>query len=377
MEFTAGGGSFGTQQYNLMFGKEIRDLNVFLNFNFFDTDGFRGFVPEDVQTVNDASMGTNASNAPGYTNSRQRKYDLDLNLEYHDFIFKGRYIKDKRGLFAGVANALDDKGYLEFDNYFLELSYSHDFIDNLNINAKLYRDYEFRDSFYVIYPPGYTNSQGVFPDGFLGAPTEKNTNHGGEVLLTWDWNESNKAVFGIMGEYQRQFDVTHETNFNPITDEPLGSFQDVSSWANFNKNISRKLWALYGEDIWDIRDNLRLTVGARYDRYSDFGGSFNPRAGLVWEVIKGYDLKLLYGRAFRAPSFGEMYVINNPVILGNPDLDPEKIETIEASFGAEITESLFGRVTLFRNDIKDLISQTDPDSVTELRSYENSGNVIS
>ncbi|MBI5185727.1 MAG: TonB-dependent receptor [Nitrospinae bacterium] len=376
-EFTSGGGSYGTQQYNLMLGKEIKDLDIFANFNFLDSGGFKGFVPRDTQTSNDEGMGTNASKAPGYTNSRLWKYDLDFGAGYRDFAFKGRYIRDKRGLFSGVANALDDKGYLKLENYFLELSYSRAIAANLDFSAKVYRDYSFRDSFYVVFPQGYASSQGAFPEGFLGAPTEKNTKHGAEIQLTWDWNDSNKAIFGAMGEYQRQFDVRQKLNFDPLTGAPLGSFQDVTPWANWNKNVSRNVWAVYGEDIFDVMDNLRLTAGARYDRYNDFGGTFNPRAGLVWEFINGYDLKLLHGRAFRAPSFIDMYDINNPVISGNPNLKPEKINTLEASVGAEFTESISSRITLFRNSIRDVIAQSDPDPVTGLRVYENSQNVIS
>ena len=106
------------------------------------------------------------------------------------------------------------------------------------------------------------------------------------------------------------------------------------------------------EDIWDIRDNLRLTVGGRYDDYSDFGGHFSPRAGLWWEYLKGYDLKLLYGNAFRAPSFSELYGL----WYGNPDLGPEIIDTYEVSLGAQFTPPFSGRATYYQSFVKDGIS---------------------
>jgi iron complex outermembrane receptor protein len=40
----------------------------------------------------------------------------------------------------------------------------------------------------------------------------------------------------------------------------------------------------------------------------------------------------MYGSAFRAPSFQEMYIINNPAQLGNPSLKPETMENIELGF---------------------------------------------
>ena len=57
------------------------------------------------------------------------------------------------------------------------------------------------------------------------------------------------------------------------------------------------------------------------------------------------DLKLLYGHAFRAPSFGELYGLS----LGNPNLDPETVDSYEVSLGAELTPSLSSRITWFLN----------------------------
>jgi iron complex outermembrane receptor protein len=139
--------------------------------------------------------------------------------------------------------------------------------------------------------------------------------------------------------------------------DPLPAVQDLTDLQNYNKDVDRTFKALFLEDLWDLWDNLRLTVGARYDDYSDFGDSFNPRAGIAWEFISGYDLKLLYGRAFRAPSFLELYNQNNPAFVGNPDLDPEIVDTYELSLGTEITDTFSGRITGFRNEIKDSVDR--------------------
>jgi iron complex outermembrane receptor protein len=116
---------------------------------------------------------------------------------------------------------------------------------------------------------------------------------------------------------------------------------------------TRNLKAVFFEDVWDITDDLRLTLGARYDHYDDFGDHFSPRAGLTWEYMKGYDLKLLYGHAFRAPTFFEYYSPGS----GNPDLDPEKIDTYEISLGAEFTRNFNSRITLYYREAEDLIIQ--------------------
>ena len=65
--------------------------------------------------------------------------------------------------------------------------------------------------------------------------------------------------------------------------------------------------------------------------------------------------KLLYGRAFRAPTFGELNTINNPVGLGNPDLEPETIDTLELAFDYKPTDALNLNLNLFHYHIDGLI----------------------
>jgi iron complex outermembrane receptor protein len=108
----------------------------------------------------------------------------------------------------------------------------------------------------------------------------------------------------------------------------------------------------------------------RYDNSSDFGSTLNPRVGLVWRAAPGLTAKFLYGKAFRAPSFQELYQQNNPVALGNSNLEPEHIQTWEAAIdyrpsnnrwniGANIfTYRLTNKILFIRNsDIANYLAQ--------------------
>jgi|GEM_PF-850958 len=51
---------------------------------------------------------------------------------------------------------------------------------------------------------------------------------------------------------------------------------------------------------------LELTLAGRYDDYADFGGTFNPQAGIVLQPAETVTLRGAYSRAFRAPALSEL-----------------------------------------------------------------------
>lgn len=48
--------------------------------------------------------------------------------------------------------------------------------------------------------------------------------------------------------------------------------------------------------------SLNLSLAGRYDDYSDFGDTTNPKVGLTWEPIETLAVRGTYGTSFRAPS---------------------------------------------------------------------------
>jgi iron complex outermembrane receptor protein len=129
---------------------------------------------------------------------------------------------------------------------------------------------------------------------------------------------------------------------------------------------SRELDYVYLQDEWSLARNWTLTGGVRRDLYSDFGGTTNPRLALVWEARDDLTAKVMYGTAFRAPSFIEQYASGNPVALGNPALKPERIATLEAGLSWRPSHTLHTSLSLFRHEISDLIGQS-------ANSYRNAG----
>ncbi len=95
----------------------------------------------------------------------------------------------------------------------------------------------------------------------------------------------------------------------------------------FDRNIHS---FLFSAQTALARQKLRLHYGGRLDYYSDFGVQVTPRVGVVVQPIEPMALKLLYGRAFRAPSAGEIRGAGGGIgAIPSPDIDPEIIDTVE------------------------------------------------
>lgn len=95
---------------------------------------------------------------------------------------------------------------------------------------------------------------------------------------------------------------------------------------------------------------------------------------MIWQPRFDFTTKLLYGSAFRAPSFGELYVTNNPVALGNPNLEPEIVKTWELAFDYRATDNLHLAMNLVNYQVSDkIIPISDPSVTTAGAIVKNAG----
>jgi outer membrane receptor protein involved in Fe transport len=141
----------------------------------------------------------------------------------------------------------------------------------------------------------------------------------------------------------------------------------------FLKDSSRAIGSLVLQDEWQIADDWHLTAGVRYDQYSDFGSTFNPRFALVWDINQQLTSKFLYGKAFRAPSFTELGTQNNPVLFGNKNLKPEIINTVEWAFDYRPFSSFRTGLNMYYYSINDVITTTRINQ-SKVFQYNNFGN---
>lgn len=59
---------------------------------------------------------------------------------------------------------------------------------------------------------------------------------------------------------------------------------------------------------------LDLSLATRYERYSDFGSTSNPKVGLSWVPATGFEVRGTYSTAFRAPTLGDTDPVNGSAV---------------------------------------------------------------
>ncbi|HKA37089.1 MAG TPA: TonB-dependent receptor [Thermoanaerobaculia bacterium] len=144
-----------------------------------------------------------------------------------------------------------------------------------------------------------------------------------------------------------------------VGEQELTVFASWERWkvddsSNFGTNLDGQRTTIWGAGLQDnvTFGAFTLAAGFRYDHHSVFGDAWSPRGTITWLSADSlWKARFSGGAAFRAPTVGELYY----PFVGNPDLKPERSVSLE--LGAERYVGGGGRVevSLFWNDLKDLI----------------------
>ncbi len=335
------------------------------------TDGQRQIIAADA-----LSGSPFPSLAPGPVNLGRDAIDARFDLARDKWRLRAGYQqRDNVGTGAGVASALDPQGSNFGERVSTDLTWQDaNFAPDLDVTAQASYLHITERSDLTLYPPGFPG----FPDGVIGNPYKWERHLRFNLSAFYTGLQSHKLRFGAGVQDDDLYRTRESKNFTLVPvpggffPALLGSVQDVSDSAPFLRPHSRTVSHAYVQDEWAFARDWYLTAGVRHDQYSDFGGTTNPRLALVWETAYNLTSKLLYGRAFRPPSFSELYIINNPVGLGNPDLKPETNESVELAFAWQPASDLQANLNLFRYRMKDILRFVqNPD--TNIITAQNAG----
>jgi outer membrane receptor for ferrienterochelin and colicin len=143
----------------------------------------------------------------------------------------------------------------------------------------------------------------------------------------------------------------------------------------------------YFQSQFAASEKINITLGARYDRNSRYGSTFNPRMGLVYEPSATTTIKALFGSAFLAPTpsdsysqYGSFHTTDSGrtyhsffLHLPNPDLAPITSQNVELSVKQNLSDNLILTIGGYYTALKGLHQFSDDNESTKLYNNEFNG----
>ena len=108
------------------------------------------------------------------------------------------------------------------------------------------------------------------------------------------------AAISVGAEYRK------ETYRNDTIDAVVTAVPSLGR-DPYHVSGDRNVSALSAEMILPISKALEVQLAARYDRYSDFGSTFNPKIGFLFKPVSYAFARGSYNTGFRAPALDEIY----------------------------------------------------------------------
>ncbi|UTJ05259.1 TonB-dependent receptor plug domain-containing protein [Arcobacter roscoffensis] len=212
------------------------------------------------------------------------------------------------------------------DNTILNNKLEYSRQDDDGIRTTTYKTYEKENRYQVSSNLNYINDDYIIDSSISYGYSDTKVDRGSGKETT-DYKQL---------EFNNYF--RHFTNDNMVNIAGLGYKHDDIEVSMYTQSATRdNVFALL-QNEYNITDSLTSNLGIRYDNFSDFGSTINPKASLMYK-FSDVTLRTSYGEAFKAPSFTNMYshfTRGRPGrisdISGNPDLKPEESKTYEFAF---------------------------------------------
>lgn len=237
---------------------------------------------------------------------KARKGDLTLQVDYET--------RTKQNRSATYLASFYDPGTMHEQRGNFTLKYDHAFDAQRSVHSILYwGHYGYQQDFGLAPVP---------PTPFHVYTTTANDEWLGQEVH-YDW-QATQQLHLLAGADGREALFTHQHDYDSLQGEIL------------NVDASDNYWGLFTEGEYRLTTWLDLTGGLRLDEVQRVGLHFSPRFAAVFSPTSEDAIKLLYGRAFRAPNLYELLYAAPAANTPNIHLHSEVVDTYEAAWERQL-----------------------------------------
>lgn len=262
----------------------------------------------------------------------EKDFSFDLKVNKDKFIFGANYLHKQTPTTTqekSIGTSFQDFGTfwnIRFINTYLK--YKINFSDKISLASTLYnRNATVLDNtIFQIQPNAQT---GYYrPNNLLGI----------ETILDYDYSEQFSISGGLTFEYEK---LAESPSFTYSSSSLVSPPKPAAP-----RMLTNTLGSIFIEPRFILINNLFLSAGVRFDNSSVYDQVLTPRIGLSYNFEK-YVFRLSYSEAFRAPKPWDYYDG-----LGNNNLKPEKINSLETSVNIKLTNNFNTSITIYKNKLK-------------------------
>jgi iron complex outermembrane receptor protein len=351
---------------------EIEGTRVSADAGSFDTYGTRVSVVKELSSGMDLALSGRWADSGGQdlyfeeyddpaTNSGvaegkdwDESYSLFANLDTRNFRIQAMTFSREKGVPTGsYSTVFNEDGTSTLDELTLvQVELDKDIDEGKNISSRIsYNHYHYWGNF--------PYSDGEDADPVYALDENFADRVGINIQYLWDIRSSNRLTVGT--EYQNV---------------PRAQYHYWDEFTTyFDDDFPYTIFSLYLQDDFQVRENLSLLGGMRWDTYSTVGSAVAPRAAILYNPFSWTTIKLLYGEAYRAPTIFELYFYD-PINhwRSNEALEPERLRTMELVWEQKLSERFFGLASVYSNRMHQLIDST-VEPADSSKQFRNMGQV--
>lgn len=357
-------GSFTTLQGAATAGHKWGAFGLYGDASVLTSQGYQAAVDRDLNSADLEKQGLKATDdKAGKTNDKRLTLTAGiegrLDAAGGKLSLSARGIREDRGALVGLFDAVGPDSRLQWNVGMADLRFDRS-VGSGAFSARLYVDGQSTDRLFQITPanPAFTVGGSKTPTGLREQTRFGTRSVGGEVSGEIALHPTNRLDVGLSVAQHQLTSYEYLVDYT-ISGSTLTLLKDLQplpgkELLQNDPDIAKRLQGgLYVQDQWRPVEPLSLTLGIRADLIqlptvdettkkptgTRFVPSLNPRLGVVVTALPTLSFKLLYGRAFRAPTMQELSDLSSANDYssgretGNPALGPTKVDTVE--LGAE------------------------------------------